>query len=239
MTRIKLPIAMAAQAASLYAPARPGTLSTFRTARSVIQFRRAQMIYSQGDSAGSIFQIVKGRVFLNVVSNQGKEAVVSILNEGDYFGESCLVDHEARKSSAIALEATTVHRIERQDLRYNLRSCPDFCEEFMSSLLRRQSQIEEDLAQQLLNSSEQRLARVLVALAGSPGTVACKPLPRISQATLASMVGTTRSRISYFLCKFRKMGLIEGTSPMRVDLPGLESMLAASGDVARCWNRRA
>ncbi len=196
--------------------------------RSTLQFRRGQMIYSQGDSANSVFRIVKGRVFLNVVSNQGKEAVVSILSEGDFFGESCLVDREARKSSAIALEPTTVQRIDGQDLRYNLRSCPDFCEEFMSCLLRRQSQIEEEMAQQLFNSSEQRLARVLQALAGGSGA-ACKQIPRISQATLATMVGTTRPRICYFLCKFRKMGLIEGKSPMRVNVSALEIMLAECG----------
>lgn len=221
-----LPGIMSAAAAALSSPIRVRNLGMPTATRGVLEFRRGQTIYYQGDSATSMFWIVQGRVCLNVVSDQGKEAVVGIFQPGDYFGESCLVEREVRNTSAVALEHTTVQRFDRQDLRCTLRSSPEFCEEFMTELLRRQTKIQDEIAHQLFHSSEQRLARVLMALAGDASGTASKVLPRISQTTLATMVGTTRSRVCYFLCKFREMGIIEGKSQMRVSIPRLERMLA-------------
>jgi CRP-like cAMP-binding protein len=167
------------------------------------------VIYSQGDTADSIFYIHKGKIKLTVVSNRGKEAVIAILGAGDFFGEGCLAGQLKRMATASSMTATTVTRIDKNAAIHVLRDEPAFTELFLQRLLARSIRIEEDLVDQLFNSSEKRLARVLLLLAnfgkeGKPETVIAK----ISQQTLAEIVGTTRSRVSFFMNKFRKMGFV-------------------------------
>ncbi len=174
-------------------------------------------IFSQGDAADAVFFIQAGKVKLSVVSQQGKEAVLALLEPGAFFGESCLVGQLVRTASAFAAEATSVVRIDKEAMTAVLHQEPAFSELFMSYLLSHNMRIEEDLVDQLFNSSEKRLARVLLLLAhfgkeGKPETV----IPKISQGTLAEMIGTTRSRVSFFMNKFRKMGFIKYNGKLHV-----------------------
>ena len=174
-------------------------------------------IFSQGDAADAVFFIQAGKVKLSVVSQQGKEAVLALLEPGAFFGESCLVGQLVRTASAFAAEATSVVRIDKEAMIAVLHKEPAFSELFMSYLLSHNMRIEEDLVDQLFNSSEKRLARVLLLLAhfgkeGKPETV----IPKISQGTLAEMIGTTRSRVSFFMNKFRKMGFIKYNGKLHV-----------------------
>lgn len=174
-------------------------------------------IFSQGDAADAVFFIQAGKVKLSVVSQQGKEAVLALLEPGAFFGESCLVGQLVRTASAFAAEATSVVRIDKEAMTAVLHKEPAFSELFMSYLLSHNMRIEEDLVDQLFNSSEKRLARVLLLLAhfgkeGKPETV----IPKISQGTLAEMIGTTRSRVSFFMNKFRKMGFIKYNGKLHV-----------------------
>ena len=169
-----------------------------------------QKIFSQGDPAEAIFYIQTGKVKLTVVSQQGKEAVIAILGEGDFFGEGCLAGQPLRMSTATTISECSIVRVAKADTIRVLREQPAFSEMFLRYLLSRNIRIEEDLVDQLFNSSEKRLARVLLLLAnfGKEG----KPEPviaKISQETLAEMIGTTRSRVSFFMNKFRKMGFID------------------------------
>ena len=165
-------------------------------------------IFSQGDAAEAVFYVQAGKVKLTVVSQQGKEAVVAILERGAFFGESCLAGQMIRTASATAVEDSTIVRIDKDAMIRVLHEEPTFAELFMAYLLAHTIRIEEDLVDQLFNSSEKRLARVLLLLAhfgkeGKPETV----ITKISQETLAEMIGTTRSRVSFFMNKFRKTGL--------------------------------
>lgn len=174
-------------------------------------------IFSQGDAADAVFFIQAGKVKLSVVSLQGKEAVLALLEPGAFFGESCLVGQLVRTASAFAAEATSVVRIDKEAMIAVLHKEPAFSELFMSYLLSHNMRIEENLVDQLFNSSEKRLARVLLLLAhfgkeGKPETV----IPKISQETLAEMIGTTRSRVSFFMNKFRKMGFIKYNGKLHV-----------------------
>lgn len=174
-------------------------------------------IFSQGDAADAVFFIQAGKVKLSVVSLQGKEAVLALLEPGAFFGESCLVGQLVRTASAFAAEATSVVRIDKEAMIAVLHKEPAFSELFMSYLLSHNMRIEEELVDQLFNSSEKRLARVLLLLAhfgkeGKPETV----IPKISQETLAEMIGTTRSRVSFFMNKFRKMGFIKYNGKLHV-----------------------
>jgi len=174
-------------------------------------------IFSQGDAADAVFFIQAGKVKLSVVSQQGKEAVLALLEPGAFFGESCLVGQLVRTASAFAAEATSVVRIDKEAMIAVLHKEPAFSELFMSYLLSHNMRIEENLVDQLFNSSEKRLARVLLLLAhfgkeGKPETV----IPKISQETLAEMIGTTRSRVSFFMNKFRKMGFITYNGKLHV-----------------------
>ena len=178
---------------------------------------RHHRIFSQGDAADAVFFIQAGKVKLSVVSQQGKEAVLALLEPGAFFGESCLVGQLVRTASAFAVETTSVVRIDKEAMIAVLRKEPAFSELFMSYLLSHNMRIEEDLVDQLFNSSEKRLARVLLLLAhfgkeGKPETV----IPKISQETLAEMIGTTRSRVSFFMNKFRKMGFIKYNGKLHV-----------------------
>ncbi len=171
---------------------------------------KKQILFSQGDAAEAVFYIQGGKVKLTVVSQQGKEAIVAILEPGSFFGESCLAGQIVRTSTATALEDSSIVRIDKVAMIRVLHEEPTFAELFMSYLLAHSIRIQADLVDQLFNSSEKRLARVLLLLAhfGKEG----KPEPviaKVSQETLAEMIGTTRSRVSFFMNKFRKLGFIE------------------------------
>ena len=175
------------------------------------------MVFSQGDPADAIFYIQKGKVKLTVVSEHGKEAVIAILEAGDFFGEGCLAGQPLRIATAGAISECAIMRLEKSDTIRVLHDEPAFSELFLEYLLSRNIRIEEDLVDQLFNSSEKRLARLLLLLAnfGKEG----KPEPviaNISQETLAEMIGTTRSRVSHFMNKFRKLGFIDYNGGLKV-----------------------
>jgi CRP/FNR family transcriptional regulator, cyclic AMP receptor protein len=177
---------------------------------TIAEYLRDQVVFSQGDPADSVFYIQKGKIKLTVVSNNGKEAIIAILDIGDFLGEGCLTVQPLRMATATAMSDCSIVRMEKAAMVRVLHDEPTFSEMFVSYLLSRNMRIEEDLVDQLFNSSEKRLARVLLLLAhfGKEG----KPEPviaKISQETLAEMIGTTRSRVSFFMNKFRKLGFIE------------------------------
>jgi CRP/FNR family transcriptional regulator, cyclic AMP receptor protein len=178
-------------------------------ARTVSEYRKNQVIYRQGDPADSVFYIQSGKAKKTAISEQGKEAVVAILGAGDFFGERCMAGQALRLGSVIALTECSITRIPKAEIVSVIHKEPAFAELFIAHLLARNSRVEEDLVDQLFNSSEKRLARTLLLLAnfgkeGEPEPI----LAKISQETLADMVGTTRSRVSAFMNKFRKLGLI-------------------------------
>jgi CRP/FNR family cyclic AMP-dependent transcriptional regulator len=188
-------------------------LSKIEEGRTTTVYRKKQVVFSQGDRADSIFYIQRGRVKLAVVSNNGREAVLAILTNGDFLGEECLAGRSLRLSSATAMSDCTMMKLEKSVMMRLFREKQAFSEMFLAYLLSRTIRIEEDLVDQLFNSSERRLARILLLLAnfGKEG----KPEPvmaKISQETLANMIGTTRSRVSFFMNKFRKLGFIDYTS---------------------------
>jgi CRP/FNR family transcriptional regulator, cyclic AMP receptor protein len=178
--------------------------------RTLAEPRRDHPIFRQGDPASAIFYIQKGKVKLTVVSRHGKEAVVAILGVGDFFGEGCLAGQSVRMATASTMSECSILRLEKAAVLRLLRAQPAFSELFLHHLLSRNIRIEEDLVDQLFNSSEKRLARVLLLLAnfgkeGKPQPV----IPKMSQETLAEIVGTTRSRVSFFMNRFRKLGFIQ------------------------------
>jgi CRP/FNR family cyclic AMP-dependent transcriptional regulator len=173
-------------------------------------YRKDQIVYRQGDPADSVFYIQSGKVKKTVVSEQGKEAVIAILDTGDFFGEGCLTGELLRLATVSTLMNCVIARISKADTTRVIHEEPAFAELFISHLLARNSRVEEDLVDQLFNSSEKRLARTLLLLAnfgkeGRPEPIVAK----VSQETLAEMIGTTRSRVSFFMNKFRKLGLID------------------------------
>jgi CRP/FNR family cyclic AMP-dependent transcriptional regulator len=185
-------------------------LATANGGRTISTYRANQTIFSQGESADSVFYIQEGKVKLTVLSEQGKEAIVAILGTGDFCGEGCLAGQPQRMATAAAMVDSRIMRLEKVAMIRLLHDEPEFSERFMSHLLARNVRVEADLVDQLFNSSEKRLARLLLILAkfGKDG----KPEPviaKISQETLAEMIGTTRSRVSFFMNRFRKMGLID------------------------------
>ncbi len=185
--------------------------------RNAVSYRRKQVIFVQGEPADSIFYIQKGRVKLTVVSKQGKEAVVGLLGPNDFFGEGCLAGQVVRMSSATAVDEARGLQVWKASMVRLLSTQPRFSEMFMAHLLSRNIRFEEDLVDQLFNSSEKRLARVLLLLAqfgkeGRPEPVVAK----LSQETLAEMIGTTRSRVSYFMNKFRRLGFIHYNGGLQV-----------------------
>lgn len=192
-------------------------LSTVDGGRSVAKYRKARKVYSQGDQADTVFYIQDGKVKVCVVSEQGKEAVVALHGPGDFFGEGCLNGHSVRTTTVVTMTECVVMRFEKAAIMRVLHEEPKFSEMFMSYLLSRNSRIEEDLVDQLFNSSEKRLARVLLLMAnfGKEG----RPEPvigKISQETLAEMIGTTRSRVSMFMNKFRKLGFVKYNGNLEV-----------------------
>ena len=194
--------------------------------KTILEYRKDQIVFAQGDVADTIFYIQKGRLKVVVVSEQGKEAVVGVLEPGQFFGEGCMNGHSLRISTTTALEDCLVTAITKSAMLAVLHSEPAFSEMFMAYLLTRNSRIEEDLIDQLFNSSEKRLARLLLLLAnfgkdGSPQPIS----PNISQETLAEMIGTTRSRVSFFMNKFRKLGLINYNGHIEVHSSLLSAVL--------------
>jgi CRP/FNR family transcriptional regulator, cyclic AMP receptor protein len=185
--------------------------------KTISKYRKDQIIFSQGQVADAIFYIQQGKVKLTVVSEQGKEAVVAILEPGQFFGEGCLNGHPLRMGSTRAMDECVITRLEKATMIATIHNEPEFSELFMTYLLSRNSRIEEDLIDQLFNSSEKRLARLLLLLAnfgkeGRPEPI----LGKFSQETLAEMIGTTRSRVSFFMNKFRKLGFIEYNGKLEV-----------------------
>ena len=185
-------------------------LATIGDGRKVVGFPKKQAIFAQGDVADAVFNIQKGKVRLSVVSKTGKEATLGILSEGQFFGEGSLAGQSLRMGSATAMTECELLRIEKKAMMLALRREHEFSDLFMAYLLERNIRYEEDLVDQLFNSSEKRLARLLLLLArfgkdGVPEAV----IPKISQETLAEMIGTTRSRVSFFMNRFRKLGFID------------------------------
>jgi CRP/FNR family cyclic AMP-dependent transcriptional regulator len=172
------------------------------------EYRSKQVVFSQGDAADAVFYIESGKVQLTVVSARGKEAVIGVLERGSFFGEGCLAAQPLRMSTASATQPSSIIRVDRSTMVRLLHREPEFAELFTAYLLSRNVRIEEDLVDQLFNSSEKRLARVLLLLAHFGKDSRPERIPKVSQETLAAMVGTTRSRVSYFMNRFRKMGFI-------------------------------
>jgi CRP-like cAMP-binding protein len=201
-------------------------LAKVGTGRTILQFRKNQTVFVQGEEADSVFYIQRGRVKLTVLSEQGKEAVVGILEEGQFFGEGCLNGHRLRLSTTTAMEDSMITAVTKAALLSVIHNEPAMSELFMAHLLTRNSRIEEDLIDQLFNSSEKRLARLLLLLANFGGEDSSKHIMvSISQETLAEMIGTTRSRVSFFMNKFRKLGFISYNGKIEVHNSLLNAVL--------------
>jgi CRP/FNR family cyclic AMP-dependent transcriptional regulator len=201
-------------------------LESAGVARKVAHFKRKETIFSQGDSAEDVLYIQKGGVRLSFVNESGKEAVVAVLGTGDFFGEGCLAGQPVRIGSASAVTLTTVLVIQKKEMTRVLHAEHEFSDRFISYMLSRNIRIEEDLVDQLFNSSEKRLARTLLLLAryGNQENPP-KVLPKISQEMLAEMVGTTRSRVNFFMNKFRKMGFIKYNGGLEINASLLSVVL--------------
>ncbi|MDN4999885.1 Crp/Fnr family transcriptional regulator [Bradyrhizobium sp. GCM10027634] len=194
--------------------------------KTILELPKNRHVFQQGAVADSVFYIQKGKVKLTVVSEQGKEAVVAILEPGQFFGEGCMNGHPLRIATTTTMEDCVITSITKEAMMGAIRDEPKFSQLFISYLLTRNSRIEEDLIDQLFNSSERRLARLLLLLAnfgkeGSPQPISAS----ISQETLAEMIGTTRSRVSYFMNKFRRLGLISYNGHIEVHNSLLSAVL--------------
>jgi CRP-like cAMP-binding protein len=185
--------------------------------RKVVKYRRGDVIFAQGDPGNDIRYIQKGAVKLSVLSRIGKEAVVAILAAGDFFGEGALAGQPVRIGTATAVAASSVLVIERESMVQLLHEQPAFSDRFISYMLTRNMRIEADLVDQLFNSSEKRLARTLLLLARYGQVNPPRTLPKISQETLAEMIGATRSRVNFFMNKFRKLGFIEYNGGLKIN----------------------
>jgi CRP/FNR family transcriptional regulator, cyclic AMP receptor protein len=202
--------------------------------KTIHEFQKDEVVFAQGDVANTVFYIQRGRVKIVVISEQGKEAVVGILGPGQFFGEGCMNGHSLRIATTTAMEQCLITSITKAAMLAALHDQPKFSELFMSYLLTRNSRIEEDLIDQLFNSSEKRLARLLLLLAnfgkeGSPQPIS----PNISQETLAEMIGTTRSRVSFFMNKFRKLGFISYNGKIEVNSSLLNAVLYDKPEIKR------
>jgi CRP-like cAMP-binding protein len=186
--------------------------------RTILDLKKRQTVFAQGDAADAVFYVQKGRIKLTVVSTRGKEATIALLGAGNFLGEECIAAIQPqRMATATAITPVTLLRIERTEMARVLHEEKLFSEVFVSYLLSRNTRMQEDLVDQLFNSSEKRLARALLLLAqfgkeGTPETV----IPKMSQETLAEMIGTTRSRVSFFMNRFRKLGFIEYNGQLSV-----------------------
>jgi CRP/FNR family transcriptional regulator, cyclic AMP receptor protein len=192
-------------------------LTSVGAGRSTTKYQASKSVFRQGDPADAVFYIQRGKIKLTVVSEQGKEGVIAMLGAGDFFGEGCLAGQPLHMASAVAMADSAIVRIEIDTMIRVLHEEPKLSEMFMAFLLSRNIQFEADLVDQLFNSSERRLARVLLLLAnfGKEGKMETV-IPKISQEVLAARVGTTRSRINFFMNKFRKLGFIEYNGGLKV-----------------------
>ena len=202
--------------------------------KTMLKFERGQHVFRQGDAADAVFYIQKGSIKLTVLSEQGKEAVVGIVGPGQFFGEGCMNGHSLRIATTTAIEECLVTAITKTAMLAALHDQPKFSELFMTYLLARNSRMEEDLIDQLFNSSEKRLARLLLLLAnfgkeGTPQPIAA----HVSQETLAEMIGTTRSRVSFFMNKFRKLGFISYNGKIEVHSSLLNAVLRDKPEIDR------
>jgi CRP-like cAMP-binding protein len=193
-------------------------LETAGAARKIVEFRKDEIVFSQGDAADSVLYVQQGGVKLSVVNASGKEAVVAMFGPADFFGEGCMAGQTIRMGTATSITATTVLAIQKKEMLRLLHEEKDLSDHFISYMLAHNIRVEEDLIDQLFNSSEKRLARALLLLARygkqeQPDGM----LPRVSQETLAEMVGTTRSRVNFFMNKFRKLGFIEYNGTIKVN----------------------
>jgi CRP-like cAMP-binding protein len=194
-------------------------------ARKVVKYRRGDLVFSQGDPCGDIRYIQKGAIKLSVLSRIGKEAVVAMLGPGDFFGEGALAGQPVRIGTATAVTASSVLIIEKEAMVQLLHEEPAFADRFISFMLTRNMRIEADLVDQLFNSSEKRLARTLLLLARYGQANPQRTVPKISQETLAEMIGATRSRVNFFMNKFRKLGLIEYNGGLKINTSLLSIVL--------------
>ncbi|MEQ1759324.1 MAG: Crp/Fnr family transcriptional regulator [Vicinamibacterales bacterium] len=193
-------------------------LESASTTRQIIRFKRNARVFAQGALANSVYYVQAGGVQLSVLSSTGKEAVVAMLGPGDFFGEGCLAAQTHRIGTAKAIMPTTVLRVTKLEMIRTLHEQPELSDRFLKHMLARNIRIEEDLVDQLFNSSEKRLARTLLLLARYGTTESTvRELPRLSQETLADMVGTTRSRVNFFMNKFRKLGFIEYNGGLKIN----------------------
>jgi CRP/FNR family cyclic AMP-dependent transcriptional regulator len=209
-------------------------LAKVGSGKTILEFHRNQTVFAQGDVADTVFYIQKGKVKLTVLSEQGKEAVVAMLEPGQFFGEGCLNGHPLRIATTTAMEACTITAITKDAMIAVLHREPKFAELFMSYLLARNSRVEEDLIDQLFNSSGRRLARLLLLLANFGKAGSPQPInPNISQETLAEMIGTTRSRVSFFMNKFRKLGFISYNGHIEVNNSLLSAVLHDKPQIER------
>jgi CRP/FNR family cyclic AMP-dependent transcriptional regulator len=184
-------------------------LASAGVARKIVEYQKLEKAYSQGDSAADVLYIQEGRVKLSVVNPVGKEAIVAVLGPGDFLGEGCLARQSVRRETAVALTPATLLAIQKNEMIRVLHAEPTFADLFISHMLERNGRMEADLIDQLFNSSEKRLARTLLQLTRyGMQEEPQKMLPQISQETLAKMIGTTRTRVNYFMSKFRKLGFI-------------------------------
>jgi CRP/FNR family transcriptional regulator, cyclic AMP receptor protein len=202
--------------------------------KSISKFSKGQNVFAQGDVADAVFYIQKGKIKLTVVSDQGKEAIVGILEPGQFFGEGCLNGHPLHIATTTAIEDCVITEISKTAMITALESKPKFSQLFMAYLLARNSRIEEDLIDQLFNSSEKRLARLLLLLANFGKEASPQPIGvNISQETLAEMIGATRSRVSFFMNKFRKLGFISYNGKIEVHSSLLNAVLRDKSEIDR------
>ena len=203
-------------------------LDSAGVSKTVISYGRNDLVFTQGEAAGDVLYIQSGGVKLSVISKTGKEAVVAMLGPGDFFGEGCLAGQPLRMGSATAITPSAILRIGKDKMFRLLRKQHAMSDRFLSHMLTRNIRIEEDLIDQLFNSAEKRLARTLLLLARYGGEdQPAKLVPKISQETLAEMIGTTRSRVNFFLNKFKKLGFIEydGELPLKINSSLLSVLL--------------
>jgi CRP-like cAMP-binding protein len=209
-------------------------LETVAKGRVISTHPRKQILFAQGDAADSVFYVKKGKVKVTVVSEHGKEAVVAILGADEFLGEGCLIGQSKRLATAIAMTECVTMRVEKTELVRVIQDEPKFSQMFIARILVRNARVEEDLVDQLFNSTEKRLARVLLLLAnfgkeGRPEPVIAK----ISQETLAEMIGTTRSRVSHFMNKFRNLGFIDYNGHLEIHSSLLSVILSDDPDSVR------
>lgn len=193
-------------------------LATVNHGRTVAMYRRGGVIFEQGDPADAVFYVQKGKIKIAVESKQGKEAVIALLGPDEFFGEGCLIGQPLRLATAEAIDDSEVLRVGKAEMVRVLHAEPTFGEMFIAHMLIRNSKVEEDLVDQLFNSSEKRLARTLLMLANFGKTDGPQPITtKVSQQTLAEIIGTTRPRVSHFMNKFRKLGFITYNGTIKVN----------------------